>query len=72
MEQVKKLTAVEWLVEQICGEHTDVWQAEIKRAKELEIEQMIEFGDAYATEWLGYEYNAATKYYDEYYNFKKL
>jgi len=35
-------TAVEWLVEQICGDHTDLWQKEIEQAKEMEKEQIEE------------------------------
>lgn len=42
MEEMKKqLTAVEWLVEQICGDHTEQWQKEIEQAKEMEREQII-------------------------------
>ena len=40
-----KKTAVEWLVEQICGEHTSEWQKEIEQAKQMEKEQMIEAVD---------------------------
>jgi hypothetical protein len=36
-----KQTAVEWLVEQICGDHTEQWQKEIEQAKEMEKEQII-------------------------------
>jgi hypothetical protein len=38
-----KQTAVEWLVEQICGDHTSEWQEQIEQAKEMEKEQMINF-----------------------------
>jgi hypothetical protein len=31
-----KQTAVEWLVEQICGDHTSEWQEQIEQAKEME------------------------------------
>ena len=34
-----KQTAVEWLVEQICGDHTSEWQEQIEQAKEMEKEQ---------------------------------
>ena len=37
-----KATAVEWLVEQICGDHTSEWQEQIKQAKAMEKEQIIE------------------------------
>jgi hypothetical protein len=33
------MTAVEFLIEQICGEHTDAWEKEIKQAIEMEKEQ---------------------------------
>jgi hypothetical protein len=36
-----KQTAVEWLVEQICGDHTEQWQKEIEQAKEMEKEQRL-------------------------------
>jgi hypothetical protein len=39
-----KQTAVEWLVEQICGDHTSEWQEQIDQAKEMEKEQKIAFG----------------------------
>ena len=39
------MTAVEWLVQQICGEHTDAWKKEIEQANEL-FEQQIKY--AYA------------------------
>jgi hypothetical protein len=34
-------TAVDWLVEQICGDHTEQWQKEIEQAKEMEKEQIM-------------------------------
>ena len=34
-------TAVEWLVEQICGDHTSEWQEQIEQAKEMEKEQIV-------------------------------
>lgn len=39
---MKKQTAVEWLVKQICGDHTSEWQKEIDQAKQLEKQQLIE------------------------------
>ena len=39
-----KQTAVEWLVEQICGDHTSEWQEQIEQAKAMEKEQI---GNAY-------------------------
>jgi hypothetical protein len=38
-----KQTAVEWLVEQICGDQTEQWQKEIEQAKEMETKEKIEF-----------------------------
>ena len=35
-----KQTAVEWLVEQICGDHTSEWQEQIDQAKAMEKEQI--------------------------------
>jgi hypothetical protein len=49
-----KQTAVEWLVEQICGDHTEQWQKEIEQAKEMEKEQIeIAFfkGDLFAEDY---------------------
>jgi len=36
------MTAVEWLVQQICGKHTEAWQNEIQQALEMEKEQIID------------------------------
>ena len=44
-----KQTAVEWLVEQICGDHTSEWHKEIEQAKAMEKEQMIAFAEFVAT-----------------------
>jgi hypothetical protein len=38
------MTAVEFIIDQICGEHTDAWKEEIKQALEMEKQQII---DAY-------------------------
>jgi uncharacterized protein YbaA (DUF1428 family) len=35
-----KQTAVNWLVEQICGDHTSEWQEQIDQAKAMEKEQI--------------------------------
>lgn len=35
------MTAVEWLVQQICGEHTKAWKGEIQQAIEMEKQQII-------------------------------
>jgi len=34
-------TAVEWLVEQMFGEHTRAWQKQINQAKAMEKEQIV-------------------------------
>jgi hypothetical protein len=34
------MTAVEFLIEQICGEHTDAWKEEIEQALEMEKQQI--------------------------------
>ena len=44
-----KQTAVEWLIEQICGDHTSEWQEQIEQAKEMEKEQMCSFAEFVAT-----------------------
>ena len=36
-----KQTAVEWLVEQICGDHTSEWQEQIKQAKAMETKEKL-------------------------------
>ena len=36
-----KQTAVEWLMEQICGDHTSEWQKQIDQAKAMEKEQIM-------------------------------
>jgi hypothetical protein len=35
------MTAVEFLVQQICGEHTNAWKKEIQQALEMEKQQII-------------------------------
>jgi hypothetical protein len=45
-----KQTAVEWLVEQICGDHTSEWQEQIDQAKAMEKQQIANayvYGSAY-------------------------
>lgn len=36
------MTAVEWLVHQICGKHTEAWHEEIQQAQEMEKQQIID------------------------------
>ena len=38
---MKEQTAVEWLVEQICGDHTEQWQKEIEQAKAMESKERL-------------------------------
>lgn len=57
-----KQTAVEWLVEQICGDHTSEWQKEIEQAKAMEKEQMEDI-------YIGHnQYNDEYETFEEYYN----
>jgi len=61
------MTAVEWLVQQICGEHTEAWKEEIQEALEMEKQQII---DSYERGWdigaLDIDCNSE-KYYSETY-----
>ena len=59
---MKKQTAVDWLVEQICGDHTSEWQEQIDQAKEMEKEQIIEAWNTGT-----YAYNNGQQYYTETY-----
>jgi endonuclease YncB( thermonuclease family) len=36
-----KKTGVEWLVQQICGDHTEQWQKEIEQAKAMESKERL-------------------------------
>jgi hypothetical protein len=56
------MTAVEWLVQQIFGEHTEAWQEEIQQVLEMEKQQII---DAYIE---GYSSNLNAKDSEKYYN----
>jgi hypothetical protein len=38
---MKEQTAVKWLVEQICGDHTEQWQKEIEQAKAMESKERL-------------------------------
>jgi hypothetical protein len=64
-----KQTAVEWLIQQICGEHTGAWKEEIQQAIEMERQQIMD-----AVEWgnrKGYDEHTLTCILDEdedYYN----
>jgi len=64
---MKTRTAVEWLIEQICGEHTEAWKKDIEKAKEMEKEQIkLAYGQGVADE-LG-EIIDATKDSEQYYS----
>lgn len=43
---MKQLTAVEYLIEKICGDHTEAWKEEIQQALIMEKEQIIKAYDA--------------------------
>jgi hypothetical protein len=59
-------TAVEWLVGQICGDHTEQWQKEIDQAKEMEKEQVIDAYENGVKETNSRcEYQDAEDYYNE-------
>lgn len=59
---MKQQTAVDWLVEQICGDHTSEWQEQIDQAKEMEKQQIIEAWNTGT-----YAYNNGQQYYTETY-----
>jgi hypothetical protein len=40
------MTAVEWLIQQICGEHTEAWTEEIQQGLIMEKEQILKAYDA--------------------------
>lgn len=59
------MTAVEFLVQQICGKHTDAWKKEIEQANEL-FEQQIK--DAFQYKFFHpYVDNEPEQYYNETY-----
>lgn len=55
------MTAVEFLIDKICGEHTEAWKEEIQQALEMEKEQIID-----AATW-GALQETGEKYYSETY-----
>lgn len=71
-------TSIEWLVEQICGEHTKVWHDVIQQAKKMHKQEIIDavnegikegYRDYIDTEWgRKHDYNPE-QYYQE--TFKK-
>lgn len=58
-------TAVEWLVEQVFGKHTYVWNDVIEQAKQMEREQII---NAHLLGLIHSLEMEATKQAEEYYN----
>ncbi len=59
-----KQTAVEWLIQQICGEHTGAWKEVIQQALEMEkqqIEEAYDYGQAIPP------FDYAEKYYNDTY-----
>jgi hypothetical protein len=65
-----KQTAVEWLVEQICGDHTEQWQKEIEQAKEMEKEQIMTAftqGDIFGADFFDGVNITAENYYKQTY-----
>ena len=61
------MTAVEWLIQQICGDNTEAWKEEIQQALIMEKEQILKAYDAGYDDVDGYE---PEKYYNE--TYKKL
>lgn len=59
------MTAIEWLVQQICGEHTEAWKEEIQQALELEKQQII---NAHLTGLIYPLEMEASKQAEQYYN----
>ena len=39
------MTAIDWLVEQMFGEHTKAWQKQIDEAKQMEKKQTMQFAE---------------------------
>jgi hypothetical protein len=61
------MTAVEFLIEQICGEHTNAWKEEIEQALEMEKQQIKDAKDC----WFEDERDGE-QYYNETYKKDKL
>jgi hypothetical protein len=62
-----KQTAVEWLIQQICGEHTGAWKEVFQQALEMEKQQII---DAYEYSYAVASFKTGTtseQYYNETY-----
>lgn len=61
---MEKLTAVQYLIEQICGEHTEAWKEEIQQALIMEKEQIVK---AYDKGYDDVDVYEPEKYYNETY-----
>lgn len=61
------MTAVEFLIDKICGKHTEAWKEEIQQALEMEKRQII---DAYERGWdmgaLDIDCNSEQYYFETY------
>jgi len=64
---MKKATAIDWLVEQMFGEHTRAWQKQIDQAKQMEKAQIVE---AHGHKYCAMEDEVMTgeEYYNKTYN----
>ena len=58
------MTAVEWLIDKICGEHIKAWKEEIQQALEMEKQQILKAYDKGYDDADVYE---PEKYYSETY-----
>lgn len=54
------MTAVEFLIDKICGEHTEAWQEEIQQALEMEKQQIIDAATWGALQETGEKYYCET------------
>ena len=61
------MTAVEYLVQQIFGEHTEAWQKEIQQALEMEKQQIMQAFDKGKWDSLAFNGTSNEQYYNETY-----
>lgn len=61
----KTLTAVEWLIEEVFGEHTSQWDKEIQKALSLEREQTENAYNDGREEQYQYHINSEPRNYEE-------
>lgn len=63
---MKKLTAIEWLIDQVEDYLGDIPTEFIEQAKEMEKEQMVEFTkDWYNSYWQTHPMKSPEKFYNE-------